>query len=163
MQFNVSCIGLQNSHKSAALNIEDPEVKVQLEKLAMDGAGLNDGYNEIKETIALDIIAAHRVPPLLAGIVLPGRIGSSNELPNALMLFHLLVAAPDQKNMSTTLGMTLGNEKESGGLGLKPEDFVFKRIIDEMNLSMMSTVGGMREPLPEAQAKGRDLNAGPKK
>lgn len=156
-------IGLQNSHKSAALNIEDPEVKVQLERLAMEGGGANDGYDVLKETIALDIIAAHRVPPLLAGIVLPGRIGSSNELPNALMLFHLLVAAPDQKNMSTTLGMTLGNEKESGGLGLKPEDFVFKRIIDEMNLSMMSTVGGMREPLPEAQAKGRDLAAGPKK
>jgi len=158
-------IGLQNSHKSVAMNIEDPDVKVQLEKLAMEGAGMNDGFNEIKDVLALDVIAAHRVPPLIAGIVLPGRIGSANELPNALMLFHLLVAAPDQKLFHTTLGMTLGNSVENAGLGLQPEDFVFKRIIDEMQLgqlAQMATIGGMRQTLPEAQAQGRDLNAGMK-
>ena len=70
-------IGLGNSHKSLALNIANPEVKAQVEKLAAESKG-EDTFATTKETLALSVVTAHRVPPLLAGIQIPGKLGASN-------------------------------------------------------------------------------------
>lgn len=156
-------VGLGNSHKSLALNIQDPEMKIQLEKLAIEGKSDAAMYVPMAEALSLEIVSAHRVPPLLAGIVIPGRIGSANELPNALMAFQILVIGPAQMAFESMLNNTLGNAAFNGGLGLTRGDFELKKITEEMNLNMMSTIGGMRQPLPEAQAQGRDLSAGFKK
>lgn len=152
-------IGLGNSHKSSAFNFNNPDIKIQLEKLAMEGKS-GEGDVKLKENLALDIVSGHRVPPILAGIQTPGKLGASNELANAIMAFHLLVIAPAQRIFMQTLGCTFGNSETNGGLDLKPKDFKLKKIIDEMNLEMMATIGGMRQTVTEANAEGRNLEDG---
>lgn len=152
-------IGLGNSHKSTAINLVNREIKIQLEKLAMETKS-DEGQVKLKENLALDIVSAHRVPPLLAGIQIPGKLGASNELANAIMAFHLLVIAPNQRIFEQTLGCTLADSTKNGTLNLKPKDFKLKKLIDEMNLETMATVGGMRQTVTEANAEGRDLSAG---
>lgn len=152
-------IGLGNSHKSMALNIQDEGMKVQLEKLAMESSN-EDTFGTVSEVLAIKVVTSHRVPPLLAGIMVPGKLGSNNELPNAMMAFQALVIGPGQRVFMQTLGRTLGSDE--AGLGLTLTDFEFYTILDEIDLSLASTVGGMKQPLAEANAQGRDLSAGQK-
>lgn len=167
-------IGKGNQHKSLALNIPEPDMEIQVEKLAMDGKG-DTNYTSMAESLALDIVTAHRTPPLLAGIQIPGKLGAVNELPNALLAFQVLVIGPEQNSFQSTLGATLGNTKLNGGLGVRKKDFEFKKITEEIPLGMgqqqpgagkpglkeLDTMGRMRTPA--ASANGRDLSAGVKK
>lgn len=152
-------IGMGNSHKSLALNIPNPEVTIQVEKLAMESKS-EDGFDKTLDALALNIVSAHRVPPLLAGILIPGKLGATNELANALMATHVLVLAPAQRLFHQVLASTLGDP--SSKLGLTAKDFRFRRIVEEIDLGVMDTVGRMRQQVPEANASGRDLTAGVK-
>jgi capsid portal protein len=156
-------IGLGNAFKSIALNIQDPDMVVQLEKLGLEGKSDGGQFSSMSDTLAMQIVSAHRVPPLLAGIQIPGKLGATNELPNALMAFQTLVVGQAQKTFMTILGNTLGNKEVNGKLGLVPEDFKFNKITDIIDLGNMDTVSRMRETVPEAKAKGRDLQEGVKK
>lgn len=156
-------IGVGNQHKTLALNLTDPELEIQVEKLAMEGTGDSTMLRDMSETLSLNIVSAHGVPPLLAGILIPGKLGATNELPNALQAFQALVIGPMQKTFETTLGVTLGNPAFNGGLGLDRKSFELKRVLDEIDLGTMDTVSRMRQTVPEARAEGRDLNAGLKK
>jgi hypothetical protein len=156
-------IGTGNSHKTMALNLTDPNMDVVVEKLAMEGTGDSTMLKDMSETLALSIVSAHGVPPLLAGILIPGKLGSANELPNALQSFQALVVGPMQTCVSTTLGVSLGDPKYNGGLGLVKGDFKLKKITEELDLGQMDTVSRMKQPLATAQAQGRDLSAGLKK
>lgn len=161
-------IGSGNSHKSMALNLENENIKIQLEKLAMDNA-TDEQFSTTGESIALGIVTAHRTPPLLAGIQIPGKLGATNELPNALAGFQALVAGPAQFLFSQTLGSTLGDS--GSGLGLKRTDFTFYTMLDEAaastaTLQPLDTQSRMRQPAATAtDGKGnkRDLKAGLKK
>ena len=154
-------IGLGNSHKSMALNLTNPNIKIQLEKLAMDSKGDKD-VGDLTDAAAVRIVTAHRVPPLLAGIMVPGKLGASNELPNALMAFQALVISGDQRIFTQKLGNTLGNEAINGGLGLTRDDFIFREITEVIDVGTMDTTSRMRESIPAAKAKGRDLSTGVK-
>lgn len=155
-------IGLGNSHKSFALNLENKEIEIDVVKLAMEDGG-EDAFVAMGETLAVSIVTAHRVPPLLAGILIPGKLGATNELPNALQAFQALVCGQDQGIISEGLGTTLGNPKKNGGLKLKPEDFAFRRITEQFDLGAMDTIARMRQTVPEANAEGRNVKAGLKK
>lgn len=146
-------IGQGNSHKSLALNLQNPEIKVQLEKLAMESKS-EEGFAKSKESLAMDIVSAHRVPPLLAGIQIPGKLGATNELPNALMAFQILVIGPAQRQFQQQLGASLGREPN---LGLTVKDFGFRKITDEINLQNMDTISRMREPAAEGRDPGEGL------
>lgn len=150
-------IGLGRSHKSLALNLTSKEITVQVEKLAVEGKQ-DDDFSKTGENLASSIVSAHGVPPLLAGIMVPGKLGASNELVNALQAFQLLKIGPVQRIFKQALGSTLGNPKMNGSLGLKPEDFAMRKITDEIDLAMMDTVSRQRT---EATAKdGRDPKDG---
>jgi hypothetical protein len=151
-------IGLGNSHKSAALNLPE-EVKIDLHKLALEGK-TDGGFQELHDPLALDIVSAHRVPHLLAGIQIPGKLGAANELPNALMAFQVLVAGPAQATIGKTLAATLGNPALNGGIALTKKDFVFREIIDRIDIGKTDTMSRMRQPVAQAQAQGRDLGDG---
>lgn len=138
-------MGLGNSHKSIAINLSNPDVKVQVEKLAMENK-LEDEINASSDPLALMVVSAHRVPPLLAGIQVPGKLGATNELPNALMAFQKLVVDEAQAIFHETLGLTLGDD-EDGIPGLSMEDFAFSSILDEFDLDKMDTMARMREPV----------------
>lgn len=147
-------IGLANSHKSSAYNFQDPNLKIELIKLGMEDRQQGI-FSEYFDTTAMAIVSAHRVPPLLAGIQIPGKLGATNELPNALMAFQLLVLGQAQRSFQKGLEGTLGNSKLNGGLGLG-NDFEFKKITEELNLDQMDTMSRMREPA----AGGRDTTQG---
>lgn len=154
-----SNIGLGNSHKSIAINIPETDINIQLEKLSVDSGG-EDEFTKIKESLALDIVTAHQVPPLLAGIQIPGKLGAVNEFPNALLSFHSTAVWPAQRRITRLLGNTLGNPRLNGGLGLTARDFRLRRIIDTINLQQADTISRMRTPAATAQIEGRDINDG---
>lgn len=159
-------IGLGKSHKSIALNIKEgisEHSKVQLEKLGLDEKAGTSGFGSMHEVLALEIVSAHRIPPLLAGIVIPGKLGANNELPNALMATQALVVGPLQRLLISTLESTLGDPSKNGGLDLGKGDFELNTILDEIDLAAATTVAGMKQPLAEANAEGRDLAEGMKK
>ncbi len=153
-------IGLGNQHKSFYMNINDPDMKVQLEKLIAEGSK-EDDFDKALLSMSLGTVSAHQVPPLLAGIVIPGKMGANNELPNALMAFQLLVAAQAQRQFVQVLGDSLGSDKAKG-IELDPEDFEFNTIVDWINIGEMDTMSRMRQPVATAQAQGRQLSAGVK-
>jgi capsid portal protein len=146
--------GLGNSHKSFALNLPYPDLEVQVEKLALDSKAGKDEMDK-KESCTMDIVSAHQTPPLLAGILIPGKLGATNELPNALAAYQLLVIGPAQKNIQRILTATLGSE--GAGLGLNFQDFQFKTITDELDLQAMDTSSRMRET---EVGSDRDLSEG---
>jgi len=151
-------IGKGNSHKSIAVNLSSQDIKIQLEKLGMD-AKAEDEFVATKQELAVGIVTAHGVPPLLAGILIPGKLGASNELPNAIKAFQALKIGPAQRIFTQTLTATLGTDT---GLGLTEKDFLLKTINDEIDLELMDTMSRMREPVASAQQKGRNLKDGVK-
>lgn len=169
-------VGVGNSHKSSAFNIIGEDIEVQLEKLEANDVIKGDFYTKMTEALATTIVSAHRVPPILAGILIPGKMGAANELPNAIMAFQTLVIGPWHTIWTSILGATLGG-KLNGGLGLTQKDFEFKSIVDAMADGLQklnpqkgvagdgaaNAVSGMRETLPEAAASGRNTNDGLKK
>lgn len=158
-------IGLGNAHKSLAINLTDPNISVQVEKLAMEGAADGEFFSAMSDVLSVDIVSAHRVPPPIAGILIPGKMGASNESSNAIIAFQALVVAQAQENFETTLRCTLGSDPS---LALPEDAFVFQTIVERVAESMeslnpMDTMGRMKQELPEAKAEGRDLQDGVKK
>lgn len=144
-------IGSGNAHKSIALNITDPNMRVQVEKLALEHQSGNS-FQELNDVVAMSIVTAHRVPPLLAGIQIPGKLGAVNELPNALLAFQTLYVDQQQKVFTETLANTIGPE-----FGLTWEDLSFRKITDKFDLQKVDTMARMRTPVAEG---GRNLDEG---
>ncbi len=167
--------GIGNGHKAQGVHIPgDPnETQVQIEKLAMEDAK-NSGFSEKSGTLDMRIATAHGMPPQLANIALPGKIGGANEGPNAMLTFQMRKLGQAQKNFSGVLANCLGGDgikfrQPTGGptaLGrdlwtaknAKPEDdngvpqFVqpgngFATILDGMTLGARETMNEMKEPL----------------
>ena len=178
--------GLGNSHKTGGVHIpgNPEEVKVQVEKLAMEDAG-NSGFSEKSSTLDMRIATSHGMPPQLANIALPGKIGGANEGPNAMLTFQMRKLGQAQKNFSGVFACTLGGEgvkfaQPDGSAakavakdlwtakGTKSEDdngmpvFAqegngFATILDGMTLGAKETLNTMKEPLA---GSGRDVSQG---
>lgn len=166
--------GLRNSQRSQAANfpnVKGPDSKVQIEKLGAGSDSDTSQYAVYSDVTAANIVTAHGVPPVLAGIQFPGKMGAANETPNALLLFHLMKTLPAQRALSYLLASTLGNKQkflseEGKAQTLTREDFLgssddkgngFNTIIDEINLGAMDTMGRMKEPI---MGSGRDPSKG---
>lgn len=154
-------VGYANSHKSMAVNLDVPEeFRVQIEKLGLAEGGDVDRFSSMRENLAMSIVSAHRVPPLLAGIQIPGKLGATNELPNALMAFQILVIGPAQRLFQQMLGKTLG--APDSGLGLTRSDFEYVKIIEEIDVGRMDTISRMRQSPMQAKRENRNLDSGVK-
>lgn len=103
--------GIGNAHKTCGVQIPgSPEdTEVQVEKLAMEDSGQN-GFSDKSLTLAMLIATAHGVPPMLANILLPGKIGAANEGPNALMIFQKRKLGQAQRTFSTMFARTFGQK-----------------------------------------------------
>lgn len=154
-------VGSDKAFRSFILRSTNVESKIQVDKLIGANEG-KDGLEEEKTGFTSDIVTAHRVPPLLAGILIPGKLGANNEFPNALQSFQTLVIDQLQVNISTVLRNTLGNPDRISGINLTQEDFVFNKITDAIDLQKADTMSRMRQTVPEANAEGRDLKDGVK-
>jgi len=147
--------GMGNHHKTLAIKINKPEVEVQVHKL---GEQMAEGwFQSMLDTIANRIVSAHRVPPLLAGIQIPGKLGANNEFINAMWMFQSLVIAPAQTAIQKTLGQTLGS-----GDGVKGLDgngaFKLKTIVEEVPVAQIEAPGSMQEA-PKEPGSRRDINS----
>lgn len=148
-------IGSGNRFRSVLANVPDTNAKVELTRLRADN---QEKFTELWTTIELEIVSAHRVPPLLAGVVLPGKMAAANELPNALIAFQTLYVAQHQGVFELKLGQTLGSKE--AGLGLQPTDFLLKKITDFYDMGQVETMSRMRETATDAQVAGRKLEDG---
>ena len=153
-QAMLATLGQGNQHKTVAVNINDPNVKILVEKLAMEGSGSEAAFTAMSETLSLDIITAHRTPATIAGVQIPGKMGAVNELPNALLAFQVLVIGPEQVTFESVLGNTLGNKSKNGGLATRKKHFKFKQITTEIPLGMVGQTGGQGAGTPGKQPEG---------
>lgn len=158
-----SGVGIGNSHKSilAQLEVNPDTFKIQIEKLS-DPDSSEDRFGSTRTNIAEAIISAHGVPPLLAGIQIPGKLGAANEMVQAMQMFQTLSIGPMQAMFQQVLGKTLG-DPQLGVPGLTLQDFEFATITDDIDVETMDTVARMRQSPQEAQTEGRDLSEGVKK
>jgi PBSX family phage portal protein len=155
-------IGIANAHKSLAMNFPDADVKIQLEKLDLEGTDQGARFATITDSLSLKIVSAHQVPPLLAGIQIAGKLAANNELPNAIRTFQLLTVAPAQEIFENRLERTLGNPKKNGRLfGARQQKMEFKAITDELDLLAMQALGGAKTPgAAVAKDAGAPVSAG---
>jgi hypothetical protein len=146
----VECnVDSNNTRKSSMVKLgKDTEVDVK--KLGAEN--ISDTYKDDSETTATNIVSAHGVPPLLANILIPGKMGSTNELPNALMAFQILLISKRQRIISKVLRSTLGKE-----LKIPDKYLNLRRLTDLLNLEGMDTVARMKEPLV---GSNRDISEG---
>lgn len=167
--------GPGNAHKTNAVHIPGSaqETTVQVEKLAMEDAA-NSGFAEKSDTLDMRIATAHGMPPQLANIALPGKIGGANEGPNAMLTFQKRKLGRIQKSFSRAFARCLAgpgisfSSLEGGSKTLTRDQFLgtaFKRfeddgnplyiekgngfvtILDGMTLGAMETLAEMREPI----------------
>lgn len=155
-----SGVGGGNRHKSAAINPEQANIEIAVEKL---GTEMKDGsFQGLMDGLSRCIVTAHRVPPVLAGILVPGKLGTSNELEQAMKVFQAMVIGPAQKSIRTTLECTLG-DAAFGIPGLGGNAFEFKKITDEIEFEKEQEgiidprgAKGTVPPEDEAEAALRD-------
>jgi len=166
--------GIGNSHKSAAIQIpaNPDQIQIQVERLSQELG--SQVYADDRFALAMAIATAHGIPPMLANILLPGKIGAANEGPNALLLFQKRKLNQIQKTFSRTLATTLGEST----LGVSSKDFLgerfkdtddqdkpiyhetgngFKTVLDGMTLGAQDALSRMKEPIT---GSGRDPEKG---
>lgn len=144
-------VGLGNGHKSMAVNFAQPDIQVQLEKLGSE-VSEEGAFESMLDALSMMIVSAHQVPPQLAGIMIPGKLGATNELPNAMATFQALVISQKQKLWRSVLGCTLGKDG-MGVEGLSRDSFKFITIMDEINLPAMEATARTRRPAAEGIAE----------
>jgi hypothetical protein len=170
MQNNV---GGGNAWKSSLFHLPDELTKVTLQQLSPQNTENGTFFKDMQETLATVVVSAHSVPPALAGIQIPGKLGSVNDLPNSLVSFQTLEVGPVQNQIEEVLWETLGNPELNGGLAVpsvaddSDGPFEFNEMVNEMAKFMQlinpaKTMASAKENLPEQAAGNRDLNAGVK-
>jgi hypothetical protein len=145
--------GLGNRRKTMLINLAGTEIKAQLDKLTLDGQTTGENQKLVDDQ-ALKIVSAHRVPPLLAGIQIPGKLGAANEMSNAIMAFQSLVISKVQKHFSTILATSLG-DPEYGIEGLTPQDFRGEGVEGDVVPDQMQPPDPMTGMLPTKPADHR--------
>lgn len=94
--FDTNFKGYENAHKTLLLHTGKskegtPPAKVRLEKLD----GIEDmSFEKLKSVGRDEIIAAHGVPPRLAGVVTAGQLGGGRELIDQLHSFNEVIIKP---------------------------------------------------------------------
>jgi len=112
------------------------------------------------ETLTQNIVSSHRVPPLLANILIPGKLGASNEFINALIGFQLLVINPFQNVIEKMLAKTLGGDE--GVEGLNPDDFRLRTITSQIDINGMDAISRSRSEATSGDNADRDYGDGVK-
>ena len=153
-------VGGGNNFRNMAINMVNHESSVQVDKLSStDKTELQ--FSKDLEVYAQNIVSAHRVPPVLANILIPGKLGATNEAVQALVSFQLLNVGPKQNIVQQTLSRTLGGGE--GISGLEPEDFRLRKITSQFDIAGLDTVGRMREEAVSAtneDGSQRDVSQG---
>jgi capsid portal protein len=155
-------VGMGNNFRNLAIQLGNKDTVLKVDKLtSSDKTELQ--FSKDSEIYAQMIVSSHRVPPVLANILIPGKLGATNELVQAIIAFQLLVIGPHQNVIQQTLARTLGGKE--GISKLKPEDFRLRKITSQFNIEGLDTVANMKEDATTAtddKGKPRDVSDGPK-
>lgn len=152
-----SSIGGGNNFNSAAFNFANEKAKVDVLNMGADGK-TEEQFAKDVETLTQNIVSSHGVPPLLANILIPGKLGASNEFINALVGFQLLRINAYQNVFEKMLAKTLGGPE--GIDGLKADDFRLRTITSQIDIAGMDTIGKMRSEATNPANKDRDMSKG---
>jgi len=152
-------IGAGNNFNSMALNLSNEKAKVEVKNMGADG-NTEDQFAKDMETLTQNIVSSHRVPPLLANILIPGKLGASNEFINALIGFQLLVINPFQNVIEKMLAKTLGGDE--GVEGLNPDDFRLRTITSQIDINGMDAISRSRSEATSGDNADRDYGDGVK-
>lgn len=140
--------GRGNKRKMLVLNLPQPDLKVQVDKLATDFAA--PAQIDLDRNMAFDLMSAHGVPPMVASVVHGSKLGNNREAKDQINLFQLLNIGPKQNKMVRILERTLGSEIKLAKIprvkqevaGVSPtkssemeSGWTFKRITEEVNMS----------------------------
>lgn len=99
--------GLKNSGKALVIAIDDPNVKIRIEKLEVDGKEKDFSFRAGRELSRDEVVAAHGVPPRLVGIMSAGQLGGGGEIEGQLKTFKEVVINPEQESIETYLTRTI--------------------------------------------------------
>jgi len=98
--------GIANAGRAMVIANDDPNVKIRIEKL--DTPGLRDmSFSKMRLLSRDEVIAAHRVPPRLTGIMTPGQLGGGGEVSGQLKIFQETLIKPEQRKLENILNRTI--------------------------------------------------------
>lgn len=162
--------GQGNGHRTGVshFNSHPDEVRMVIHKLVSE-IMTEGAFGEKMEKLMEAIVSVHGVPAILAGLLVPGKMGSNNEGPNALILFQKTKCGPAQRVWSKSLQCTLGQSglkfsspDDPNGKALPANTFkgidrsdefpfaekgnAFKTIVDHLDMVAMDTMAKQREP-----------------
>lgn len=127
--------GLVNSHKTLFLNVNQKDVKIRIEKLNEVKEG---SFKILRDSSRDEIISAHGVPPRLAGIMVAGSLGGTNESKAQMQTFMDVYVKPKQKALTESL-----NEYYEMMYGQSPDFYLYEleiRTYDEKVVSGVNAV-----------------------
>lgn len=111
--------GPDNAGRLLYLNLSDPNVKVEWQRLADE---VKDGsYHVLRLDNRDEIIAAHGVPPRILGIMSAGSLGGGGEVTGQILLFDQVTLQPLREQIARAWNNGPGRD-----LGLPP--IAFERI-----------------------------------
>lgn len=94
--FQQNLKGVENAHKTLYLPINDSEIEIKFEKLAMDMKNQDASFDKLRTRTRDNIVSAHGVPPRLVGIVAAGQLGGGGENQGQLKTFRETTIGPRQ-------------------------------------------------------------------
>lgn len=142
-------VGAGNNFRNLAINLPNKDCKLEVEKMASSDK-TEDQVAKDMDLLSQHIVSAHRMPPILANILVSGKLGAANETVQALISAQLLVFGPIQKIFEKTLAKTLAH-KTDGIKTMKPEDFRLRKITSQFNIQGLDTASRMREEAATAK------------
>ncbi len=155
-------VGPGNARKTFWMNLGIPadNIRVQLEKLISDGkVGEGEEYTDTSNALALQICTAHRTPPVIAGVSIPGKMGAANEFVQALRAFQALVIQPAQLVWQFKLAATLG-KRELSDLNLDGlEHLEFQTILNTIKPADAGSQQAQRKSADSRQQGAADTEA----
>jgi capsid portal protein len=154
--------GAGKNYRNGAINLTAENASVQVDKLAMD-MNTEEQFAKDVEVLSQNIVSAHRTPPLLANILIPGKLGATNEFINALIAYQLLTIGPYQQIIQSQLGRTLGNSDFNGGLDLDADSFRLRTLTSQINITGLDAVSRSRTEATDGDTNNdRDYEDGVK-
>lgn len=99
--------GVSNSHKVLYIPIDDENVELKFEKLALDVKDRDGSFHKLRNQCRDNIVSAHGVPPRILGIVSAGALGGAGETVGQMKIFADTTINPRQTMYETKLSPVL--------------------------------------------------------
>jgi PBSX family phage portal protein len=97
--------GIDNSHKTLYLPINDPNIKVRFEKIMAEVKDAD--FQKLRTSIRDEVLSGHGVPPRIMGVITSGSLGGGGEAEQQLKIFKEVSVSPKQQLFESVINRTL--------------------------------------------------------